>query len=76
MRYLVATRCYWNGRLYDRGEVVDLTPGVEPPEHFKAAEPVHKPDVVPEPVPDPEPEPEPESTPEPEPAPGKRGKKK
>lgn len=42
MRYLVATRCYWNGRLYDRGEVVDLAPGVEPPEHFKAAEPVEE----------------------------------
>lgn len=49
MRYLVATRCYWNGRLYDRGEVVDLTPGVEPPEHFKAAEPVPEPEAAPAP---------------------------
>ena len=49
MRYLVATRCYWNGRLYDRGEVVDLAPGVEPPEHFKAAEPVPEPEAAPAP---------------------------
>ena len=49
MRYLVATRCYWNGRLYDRGEVVDLTPDVEPPEHFKAAEPVPEPEAAPAP---------------------------
>lgn len=70
MRYLVATRCYWNGRLYDRGEVVDLTPGVEPPEHFKAAEPVPEPEA--ETTPEPEPAPEPEAAP----APGKRGKKK
>ena len=39
MRYIVVTRCYWNGRLYNRGEVVDLDPAIEAPEHFKAAEP-------------------------------------
>ena len=49
MRYLVDVRCYWNGRLYDRGEVVDLPPGVEPPEHFKAAEPVPEPEAAPAP---------------------------
>lgn len=70
MRYLVATRCYWNGRLYDRGEVVDLAPGVEPPEHFKAAEPV--PEAKAETTPKPEPVPQSEAAP----APGKRGKKK
>ena len=70
MRYLVATRCYWNGRLYDRGEVVDLDPGVEPPEHFKAAEPASEPKA--ETTPEPEPVPESEAAP----APGKRGKKK
>jgi hypothetical protein len=70
MRYLVATRCYWNGRLYDRGEVVDLIPGVEPPEHFKAAEPVPEPEA--ETTPEPEPVPQSEAAP----APGKRGKKK
>ena len=40
MRYLVEVRCYWNGKLYDRGEVVVLPLGLEPPEHFKAAETV------------------------------------
>ena len=48
MRYIVETRCYWNGRLYNRGEVVEFDPSVDVPEHFKAAEPVEE--VTPEPV--------------------------
>ena len=48
MRYIVETRCYWNGRLYNRGEVVEFDPSIDVPEHFKAAEPVEE--VTPEPV--------------------------
>ena len=57
MRYIVVTRCYWNGRLYNRGEVVDLDPAIEAPEHFKAAEPVEeaKPEPASEEVAKPEP---------------------
>ncbi len=56
MRYIVETRCYWNGRLYNRGEVVEFDPSIGVPEHFKAAEPVEEstPETVDE-----------ESTPEP-----------
>ena len=55
MRYIVETRCYWNGRLYNRGEVVEFDPSIDVPEHFKAAEPESMPEPVdeesmPEPV--------------------------
>lgn len=43
MRYIVETRCYWNGRLYNRGEVVEFDPSIDVPEHFKAAEPIDEP---------------------------------
>ena len=43
MRYIVVTRCYWNGRLYNRGEVVEFDPSIDVPEHFKAAEPIDEP---------------------------------
>ena len=55
MRYIVETRCYWNGRLYNRGEVVEFDPSIDVPEHFKAAEPVEE--VTPEPVEESTPEP-------------------
>ena len=63
MRYIVETRCYWNGRLYNRGEVVEFDPSIDVPEHFKAAEPVEE--VTPEPVEEVTPEPVEEVTPEP-----------
>ena len=43
MQYIVETRCYWNGRLYNRGEIVEFDPSVDVPEHFKAAEPINEP---------------------------------
>ena len=46
MRYIVETRCYWNGRLYNRGEVVEFDPSIDVPEHFKAAEPESMPEPV------------------------------
>lgn len=34
MRYTVIRDCYWNRSLYLAGEVVELGPEYEPPEHF------------------------------------------
>lgn len=34
MRYTVIRDCYWNRSLYLAGEVVELGPEHEPPEHF------------------------------------------
>ena len=34
MKYVVKETCYWGNRYYKRGETVELSEAVTPPEHF------------------------------------------
>ena len=38
MKYICVTKCYFHGKLYEKGDSAAFAKGVKVPEHFKATE--------------------------------------